>query len=133
MRRMGFGGLLLWLGMGIVASGAAQARQEAVEAEADVDVSVRSDTSTSTIAPVVVSGLQPGPRLWKVSRDGRVMWVLGTLTPVEEIYGEGIGIAIRKGEDELREKFNAAIQAIRENGKYKEINDKYFEFDVYGG
>ncbi len=43
-----------------------------------------------------------------------------------------IGIAIRKGEDELREKFNAAIQAIRENGTYKEINDKYFPFDVYG-
>lgn len=82
MRRMEFGGLLLWLGMGIAASGAAQARQDAGETEAEVDVSVHSDTSTSTIAPVVVSGLQPGPRLWKVSRDGRVMWVLGTLTPL---------------------------------------------------
>jgi polar amino acid transport system substrate-binding protein len=70
---------------------------------------------------------------WLSTPDGECCKVLGTLTPVEEIYGEGIGIAIRKGEDELREKFNAAIQAIRENGKYKEINDKYFEFDVYGG
>ena len=26
-----------------------------------------------------------------------------------------------------------AIEAIRANGKYKEINDKYFKFDVYGG
>jgi uncharacterized protein YbaP (TraB family) len=33
------------------------------------------------LAPVVVSGVQPGPRLWKVSRGDRVMWVLGTLTP----------------------------------------------------
>ena len=24
------------------------------------------------------------------------------------------------------------IKAIRANGKYKEINDKYFKFDVYG-
>lgn len=31
---------------------------------------------------VVVSGVQPGPGLWKVSRDGRVMWVLGTLWPL---------------------------------------------------
>src|SRR5688572_19540173 len=31
---------------------------------------------------VVVSGVQPGPGLWKVSRDGRVMWVLGTLSPL---------------------------------------------------
>lgn len=44
-----------------------------------------------------------------------------------------IGIAVRKGEDELREKFNAAIDAIRANGKYQEINAKYFPFDVYGG
>ena len=46
--------------------------------------------------------------------------------------GDGAGIAIRKGENELREKFNAAIKAIRANGKYKEINDKYFDFDAYG-
>lgn len=31
---------------------------------------------------VVVSGVQPGPGLWKVSRDGRVMWVIGTLSPL---------------------------------------------------
>ena len=31
---------------------------------------------------VVVSGVQPGPGLWKVSKDGRVMWVLATLSPL---------------------------------------------------
>ena len=48
------------------------------------------------------------------------------------INGEGAGIAIRKGEDDLREKFNAAIKAIRDNGKYEEITKKYFDFDIYG-
>ena len=38
----------------------------------------------------------------------------------------GAGIAVRKGETDLVNKFNAAIDAIRANGKYKEINDKYF-------
>jgi len=47
-------------------------------------------------------------------------------------FGEGAGIALRKGEDDLREMFNAAIEAIRANGKYKEIQDKYFDFNVYG-
>jgi ABC-type amino acid transport substrate-binding protein len=47
-------------------------------------------------------------------------------------YFGNISIAVRKGEDELREKINAAIKAIRENGAYKEINDKYFSFDIYG-
>ncbi|WP_159587914.1 ABC transporter substrate-binding protein [Chelativorans xinjiangense] len=69
---------------------------------------------------------------WLGTADGECCRVLDTLTPVEEIYGEGIGIAVRQGEDELREKFNAAIQAIRDNGTYKEINDKYFSFDAYG-
>ncbi len=31
---------------------------------------------------LVVSGKMPGPGLWKVSRDGHVMWVLGTVQPV---------------------------------------------------
>ena len=47
--------------------------------------------------------------------------------------GPAPGIAVRKGETDLVNKFNAAIDAIRANGKYKEINDKYFKFDVYGG
>ena len=46
-------------------------------------------------------------------------------------YGEGVGIAIRKG-DELRAAINTAISTIREDGTYKAINDKYFPFDIYG-
>ncbi|MFC5577546.1 TraB/GumN family protein [Lysobacter niabensis] len=33
-------------------------------------------------APVVVSGAVPGPGMWKVSRDGHVMHVLGTVSPL---------------------------------------------------
>ncbi len=50
----------------------------------------------------------------------------------EAWFGEGIGIALRKGEDDLRKAFNEAIQTIRKDGTYQEINDKYFDFDVYG-
>jgi polar amino acid transport system substrate-binding protein len=70
---------------------------------------------------------------WLASEAGACCTIVGTVTPVAEIHGVGAGIAVRKGEDELRESFNAAIKAIRANGKYKEINDKYFKFDVYGG
>jgi lysine-arginine-ornithine-binding protein len=47
-------------------------------------------------------------------------------------HGEGAGIAIRKGEEDLRAAFNDAIAKIRANGTYRAINDKYFEFDIYG-
>ena len=35
-----------------------------------------------TLAPVVVTGVLPGPALWKVSRGNHVMWVLGLTSPV---------------------------------------------------
>jgi uncharacterized protein YbaP (TraB family) len=31
---------------------------------------------------VLVSGEQPGPGLWRVERDGHVMWILGTQSPL---------------------------------------------------
>jgi polar amino acid transport system substrate-binding protein len=43
-----------------------------------------------------------------------------------------IGIAVRLDDNELREKLNAAIAAIVENGEYEKIQAKYFDFDVYG-
>ena len=66
------------------------------------------------------------------SPEGACCKLVGTIKPVPEIHGEGVGIAVRKGETDLVKKFNAAIDAIRANGKYKEINDKYFTFDAYG-
>ena len=47
-------------------------------------------------------------------------------------FGEGIGIAVRKEDDDLREMFNKALKKIRADGTYRKINTKYFDFDVYG-
>ena len=69
---------------------------------------------------------------WVKSEAGACCKILAKLPIDIEINGPGAGIAVRKGDDALREKFNAAIKAIRANGKYKEVNAKYFDFDVYG-
>jgi polar amino acid transport system substrate-binding protein len=50
-----------------------------------------------------------------------------------EILGPGVGAGLRKEDTELKDKLNAAIKAIRDNGTYAEITKKYFDFDVYGG
>ncbi len=47
-------------------------------------------------------------------------------------FGEGTGIAIRKEDQDLVEMFNKAIEQIRADGTYKKIQDKYFDFNVYG-
>jgi polar amino acid transport system substrate-binding protein/arginine/ornithine transport system substrate-binding protein len=46
--------------------------------------------------------------------------------------GGGVGIAMRKGEDSLRTKVNAALKTITANGVYKSINDKYFDVNIRG-
>jgi polar amino acid transport system substrate-binding protein len=70
---------------------------------------------------------------WLKTDAGACCKLLGTMTPDPAVHGPGVGIALQKGNKELADKFNAAIDALRANGKYKEINDKYFEIDVYGG
>ncbi|MFP2768445.1 ABC transporter substrate-binding protein [Oceanisphaera sp. KMM 10153] len=50
----------------------------------------------------------------------------------EQWFGEGFGIAVRKQDQKLKNMLNQAIQDLRENGKYEEVNNKYFEYDVYG-
>ena len=52
--------------------------------------------------------------------------------PIDDpLIGGNVGAAMRKG-DPLLGEMNAAIKALRENGTYKKINDKYFKFDVFG-
>lgn len=63
---------------------------------------------------------------------GEAFRIVDTLPADPAIYGEGIGIALRLGEEELAARFNTAIDAIRENGTYAEIQGRYFDFDVYG-
>lgn len=42
-----------------------------------------------------------------------------------------IGIGVRQDETELKEQLNAALAAILENGTYEEINDQYFNVNIY--
>ena len=64
--------------------------------------------------------------------DGKNFEVKGKPFTDRKTMGDGIGVALRKEDTALRDKFNAAIKAIRANGVYKKINDKYFNFDLYG-
>jgi arginine/ornithine transport system substrate-binding protein len=47
-------------------------------------------------------------------------------------FGEGIGIAVRKGDADLRAKLNEALATIRADGTYAKIEQSYFPFRLYG-
>lgn len=56
----------------------------------------------------------------------------GNVQDDPDVLGQGIGGGLRKEDSELLARLNAAITAIRANGKYAEISKKYFNFDPYG-
>lgn len=45
-------------------------------------------------------------------------------------FGDGAGIVVRKEDDALRTRFDAALAAITEDGTYNLINAKYFPFSI---
>ncbi|WP_439630710.1 ABC transporter substrate-binding protein [Shinella sp.] len=64
--------------------------------------------------------------------DGASYELVGPPQKDPGCLGEGVGLALRKNSDELRDKLSAAIQHIRADGTYAKINAKYFPFDLYG-
>lgn len=63
---------------------------------------------------------------------GETLEFIGPEFTDERWFGEGVGVGIRKGENELREAFNRAILESREDKSYHEIQEKHFGYDVYG-
>ena len=71
----------LTLALLLVNATAALAQQAPADAPASAAIEA-VESPGPTIEEVTVSGEQPGPGLWKISKDGHVMWVLGTLQPL---------------------------------------------------
>lgn len=63
---------------------------------------------------------------------GKRFAFLGEMIKDDECIGVGSGFAVRKKDRVLRNSMNAIIRAMRADGTYKKINDKYFEIDIYG-
>lgn len=64
--------------------------------------------------------------------EGKGYGFVGPVLDDVKYFGYGVGVALRKGEDDLRNQLNAAIAAIRGNGVYETVAKKYFDFDPYG-
>lgn len=65
---------------------------------------------------------------WLKTQKGKYDFVSEPIR--DPIFGDGVGAAVRKGDDELRTAINAAIKAVDADGTYKKLNDKYFPFSI---
>jgi len=45
-------------------------------------------------------------------------------------FGQGVGVAMRKRDRELAERFNQALAELKADGSYDEIMNRYFSYDV---
>lgn len=92
----------------------------------EIYLDMRSERLDGTIADMLL--LRDG---FLETSEGKNYKFSGPKFISTEYFGDGVGIAVRKG-DTLKERINYAIQTIRSDGTYKEIQDKYFNFDIFG-
>ena len=64
---------------------------------------------------------------WLKTKAGAGFQLVGKAYELDD----GIGIAVRKEDDALRQRLNAALAAILADGTYKKINARYFPFSIY--
>jgi arginine/ornithine transport system substrate-binding protein len=98
------------------------------EAQDQVYLDIKSGRLDGTVADSVevTGGFLSKP-------EGQGYGFVGPVLNDQKYFGVGVGVAMRKGEDQLKQQINDAIKAIRANGTYDSISKKYFDFDVYGG
>ncbi len=97
------------------------------DAQDQVYLDIKAGRLDGTVADILEVGggflSKPGGEAYELKGDELY---------IPKYFGTGAGVALRKGQGPLKSEISAAIKAIRANGKYKAINDKYFKFDVYG-
>lgn len=57
---------------------------------------------------------------------------MGAVANDPEVLGKGVGVGLRKGEEELKAKFNAGIAKVIADGTYDKISAPYFASSIYG-
>ena len=87
-----------------------------------------ADLKAGRLDLLMASGIQISD--WLKTSEGKDFEIKVKLLH-DKIFGYGDGAGLRKEDNELRERLNAAIKAVRASGKYQEITARYFDFDIY--
>ncbi len=66
----------------------------------------------------------------KRGREAACCVFVGDAPRDPEIFGEGVGVGLRKDDEALRKRFDDALRAIISDGAYDRIRAAWFPFDV---
>jgi polar amino acid transport system substrate-binding protein len=64
--------------------------------------------------------------------EGAAFEIKGAVADDPAILGRGVGVGLRKGDADLKARFNAGIAKIRADGTYDAISARYFATSIYG-
>ncbi|EBA06685.1 amino acid ABC transporter, periplasmic amino acid-binding protein [Sagittula stellata E-37] len=67
------------------------------------------------------------------SPEGEAYEMRGPEFTDPQFFGYGAGVAVRQDDQYIADAFSEAIKALREDGTYQELSDKWFGLDIYGG
>ncbi len=67
------------------------------------------------------------------SEAGGCCEITGAVADDPAILGLGVGVGLRKGDEDLKAKFNAGIAKIIGDGTYEKVSAPYFASSIYGG
>lgn len=101
-------------------------------------VKIISYPNQMEVYPDLVAGRLDGSLVNAVSAQqgfltepqGKGYVIKGTLVD-NVIFGDGVGIALRRGDEANLKMINAALAEIHKNGTYDQLTKKYFKFKVY--
>ena len=103
--------------------------------DADVRLYPTQDEASLDMASgrldVMVGDMLPLLDFVEKTEDGACCKLAGEPITDPAFVGEGVGIALRQEDNDLRERLNKALEEIRADGTYQAINDKYFTIDIY--
>lgn len=60
-------------------------------------------------------------------KENAKLAAVGDKVTDKDYFGTGLGIALRQGNTELQQKFNAALDKVKQDGTYQSIYNKWFQ------
>ena len=93
---------------------------------------IKSDILEKQIDLIFGNRILINEDLLKKSEEGRNFKVVSPGFTDPKWFGQGVGIALQKGNIKLKERMDEAIDILRENGTYDAIQSRYFDYDIYG-